>query len=102
MKGISGRLWIWILVLAVATLTMTPLGVYARVFTDQPSYSPGDIVTISGDNSDNAGYLPGELVNVAAGILDSYSASCSATADAAGAWSCQMTLPANDTPIGTS
>src|SRR5919204_907266 len=100
MKGISGRLWFWILVLAVATLTLTPLGVYARVFTDQPSYSPGDIVTISGDNSDAAGYLPGEAVHVAAGIPASYSAACDATADPAGAWSCQLTLPSDDSAIG--
>ena len=102
MDRICTRLSLWVCALVVAALAITPVVAFARVFTDQPSYPPGSIVTISGDNSDGAGYLPGELVHVVAGIPDGYTASCDATADPSGAWSCQVTLPSDDTPIGRS
>ena len=102
MKDIVGRLWILILALAVTALTITPIVAFARVFTDQPSYAPGEVVTISGDNSDGAGYQAGETVHVVAGIPGSYTTACDAVADASGAWSCQVGLPSDDTPIGVS
>jgi hypothetical protein len=102
MKDIVGRLWILILALAVTALTITPIVAFARVFTDQPSYAPGEVVTISGDTSDGAGYQAGETVHVVAGIPGSYTTSCDAVADASGAWSCQVGLPSDDTPIGVS
>src|SRR5437764_5961127 len=100
MKAIFGRLWIWILALAVAAMTVTRLVAFAQVWTDQPDYSPGSIVTLNGDNSDGAGYLAGETVHVLVGIPDSFTTSCDAIADASGGWSCQVTLPLNTDAIG--
>jgi hypothetical protein len=73
----------------------------AAVSTDQSSYSPGSTVTISGDNSDNAGYLPGEAVNVNVNEPSGGTSSCDGTADGNGAWSCQVTLPSDASAIGT-
>ena len=64
----------------------------AAVWTDQDDYSPGSVVTISGDNSDGAGYLPGETVQVEVSGPNGYTAACEGVADADGAWSCQVTL----------
>jgi hypothetical protein len=64
----------------------------ASVSTDQADYPPGSVVTISGDNSDAAGYLDGETVHVDVSGPNGYAASCDGTADPAGAWSCQVTL----------
>jgi len=64
----------------------------AAVWTDKADYSPGETVTISGDNSDGAGYLPGEIVVVNVSGPNGYEASCEAVADENGAWSCQVTL----------
>ena len=44
-------------------LIITTFGLVA-VWTDQQDYSPGDIVTISGDNRDGAGFMAGETVQV--------------------------------------
>jgi YDG domain len=77
--------------LLLATLFLPALAA-AAVSTDQADYSPGSVVTISGDNSDGAGYLPGETVDVVVSGPNGYAASCSAVADDAGAWSCQVTL----------
>lgn len=74
--------------------------VQAAVFTDKPDYLPGSTVTISGDNSDNAGYLPGEIVQVAVSGPNGYTSACEGTADASGAWSCQVVLWANENAIG--
>jgi Prealbumin-like fold domain len=102
MKSISRRPLHCIVALVIAVLAMIPVVAFARVFTDQPSYSPGDAVTISGDNSDNAGYVAGEAIHVVAGIPNSYTAACDATADASGAWSCGVRLPLDASPIGQS
>ncbi len=62
----------------------------------QPDYSPGEVVTIHGDNSDNAGYLSGETVHVDVVGPNNYTAACdpavSEDPSANGAWSCQVTL----------
>jgi len=79
-----------LLILAVSLVTVT--SVLADVTTDQPDYAPGSVVTISGGNSDGAGYLPGETVHVDVSGPNGYAASCEAVADEAGAWSCQVTL----------
>src|SRR5712692_6994445 len=65
----------------------------AKVWTDQADYPPGSYVTIHGDNSDNAGYQAGETVHVHAVGPSGYTLDCDATADSAGAWSCQIYLP---------
>ena len=77
--------------LLVASLFVPALA-SAAVRTDQADYAPGSVVTISGDDSDGAGYLPGETIDVVVSGPNGYAASCSATADDQGAWSCQVTL----------
>ena len=84
--------------LVMAALQVAPSS--AWVGTDQPDYAPGSTVTISGDNRDGAGYLPGEAVHVTVSGPNGYAASCDATADATGAWSCQVTLPSGSDGIG--
>ncbi len=87
--------------LAVAlTLLIAPLKALAAVWTDQQDYSPGSVVTISGDNSDGAGYLAGETVYVDVNGPNGYTASCEAVADDNGAWSCQVTLWADELAVG--
>jgi hypothetical protein len=73
----------------------------AAVRTDQSSYAPGATVTISGDNSDGAGYTSGETVDVAVSGPEEYASSCSATAALSGAWSCQVTLDSQSSAIGS-
>ncbi|HYN69426.1 MAG TPA: hypothetical protein VEX41_04375, partial [Candidatus Eisenbacteria bacterium] len=85
--------------LLMATLVLPALA-SAAVWTDQADYSPGSVVTISGDNSDGAGYLAGETVDVVVSGPNGYASSCSATADEAGAWSCQVTLWDTELAVG--
>src|SRR3972149_4140278 len=73
---------------------------FAAVWTDQADYSPGSVVTISGDNSDGAGYAAGETVHVDVSGPNGYAASCDGTADDNGAWSCQVTLNSDESAIG--
>jgi hypothetical protein len=77
--------------------------VSAYVTTDNPEYSPGSIVTISGDNSDGAGYLPGETIRVVVNGPYGYSNSFYATAatDYNAAWSGQVTLWYSDFAVGS-
>ena len=69
-------------------------------YTDQGDYHPGDVVTISGDNADNAGYLPGEIVHVDVTGPNDYTAACETVVDAYGTWSCQVTLRADESAYG--
>ena len=73
----------------------------AATWTDQVDYAPGSVVTISGDNSDGAGYLPSETVEVSVSGPNGYVASCTAVTDDAGAWSCEITLWDNHLAVGT-
>ncbi|MEN6410866.1 MAG: hypothetical protein ABFD44_14280, partial [Anaerolineaceae bacterium] len=88
-----------LLVILVMTLS-APLTVYAYTDTDKPDYSPGETVTIFGDNRDGTGYLAGETVQVDVTGPNGYAASCSGVASETGAWACQVTLPADNTAIG--
>jgi len=92
----------WSLVLGtlVAALMVSAVA-GAAVWTDQQDYAPGSVVTISGDNSNDAGYLPGETVVVSVSGPNGYEASCEAVADENGAWSCQVTLWDTDLAQGT-
>lgn len=72
----------------------------AAVWTDREDYQPGSVVTISGDNSDDAGYLQGETVLVDVQGPNGYTATCSAVADEQGAWSCQVTLWEDESAVG--
>jgi hypothetical protein len=87
-----GRSWWATLALMTAILVMTSASAYATVWTDQSDYAPGSIVTISGDNSNGAGYLPGEAVHVDVSGPNGYATSCEGVADDSGAWSCQVAL----------
>jgi hypothetical protein len=69
-------------------------------YTDQGDYHPGDSVTISGDNADNAGYLAGETVHVDVSGPNGFSASCDAVVDEFGTWNCQVTLRADESAYG--
>jgi hypothetical protein len=69
-------------------------------YTDQSDYTPGSVVTFSGDNSSNAGYLPGETVYVEVSGPNGYAASCEAVVDDWGAWSCQVTLNNDESAYG--
>jgi hypothetical protein len=86
-------------VAALAFVFSSVASVSAAVGTNQSDYVPGSVVTVSGDNSDAAGYAPGETVHVDAVGPNGYSLSCDATADDNGAWSCALTL-ATDSPLG--
>ncbi|WP_448594839.1 PKD domain-containing protein [Thermoflexus hugenholtzii] len=73
---------------------------FAAIWTDKLDYSPGEVVTISGDNSNGAGYLPGETVRVEVWGPNGYYATCEAPVDGNGAWSCQVTLWPDERAIG--
>ena len=57
-------------------------------------------MTISGDNSDSAGYQAGETVHVAVSGPNGWTAACDATADSGGAWSCQVVLDSTPNAYG--
>ena len=89
--------------LVIFSMTLgSPISALAAVWTDQADYSPGSVVTISGDNSDEDNennWLPGEIVHVAVLGPNGYDVNCldplsglDPVADEAGAWSCQITL----------
>jgi hypothetical protein len=92
----------WTVTAVVLVLSLVlPWTVLAKVWTDLEDYSPGDIVTIHGDNSDGAGYLEGETVHVAVSGPNGYTAACDAVADTAGAWSCEVMLWPDYLAVGT-
>ena len=70
------------------------------VWTDQQDYTPGSTVTISGDNSDGAGYLAGETVHVDVAGPNGWTADCDGLTDDAGAWSCDVTLVDTEEAVG--
>src|SRR3954467_15906722 len=88
------------LALGLIALLALPGVAGAAVRTNQSNYAPGSMVTISGDNSDLAGYAPGETVDVVVSH-SGQSTSCSATADVTGAWSCPITLASDSSAIGS-
>jgi hypothetical protein len=75
----------------VGALLMTGVAL-GYVSTDQPDYSPGSVVTITGDNSNGAGYVAGNSVAVDVSGPNGWTGSCSATVGGGGTWSCQVTL----------
>src|SRR5438132_5703182 len=86
---------------ALSVVFGLPTGATAAVSTDQPTYAPGSTVTISGDNSDGAGYLEGETVDVGVSGPGEAAYSCSAGAGGSGAWSCQVTLASGASAVGS-
>lgn len=87
------KLPILVFVLAFAGLSIG--SALAAVSTDKTDYSPGSVVTISG-----SGYDGDISVDVSVSGPNGYSAACSA-AVTDGAWSCQVTLSADDSAAGT-
>src|SRR5262245_27116688 len=87
-------------VVAAALAVFLP-NAFGSVSTDQSDYAPGSVVTISGDNSNNAGYTSGETVHVDVSGPNGYASSCDGVADDSGAWSCQVTLNADDSAVGS-
>ena len=86
--------------LALLTALVLAASAGATVWTDQDDYVPGSVVTISGDNGNAAGYLPGETVRVDVSGPNGWTATCDAVADVAGAWSCQVTLAEGPEAVG--
>ena len=75
----------------------------AYTWTDKPDYSPGETVTIHGDNSDGAGYLADEPIFVEVWGPNGFHVSSepdNPTADANGAWSWQLTLWDTEAAVG--
>lgn len=77
------------LVLALAS------AVSADTWPDKTDYSPGGVVTISGDNGNGAGYVPGNAVDVAVSGPNGWSGSCSSWVLDGGSWRCQLVLPSD-------
>ena len=69
-------------------------------WTDKADYSPGSVVTLSGDNSMEDYFLPGDTMMVEVLGPNGYAAACDATVDEIGTWSCQVTLWANLNAVG--
>ncbi len=99
MKHIFRKRFTWVFALALAALVIIPFAAFAHIATDRADYSPGSVVTISGDNSDGAGYLDGETVHVVVSGPNGYNATCDATT-AAGTWSCQVALAGDESAVG--
>src|SRR5689334_12804970 len=88
----SGRRFSILVVTLVGALIAAAVS-FGAVTTDQQDYSPGSIVTISGDNGNGAGYVAGSTVDVAASADNGlWSDACSATVAEDGTWSCTVTL----------
>jgi hypothetical protein len=69
-------------------------------YTDADDYVPGSVVTFRGDNANNAGYVPGEIIHVEVTGPNGFKASCDAVVDAQGAWRCQIVLNMDESAIG--
>ncbi|MDP2663054.1 MAG: PKD domain-containing protein, partial [Dehalococcoidia bacterium] len=100
------RSYMRIVSLAVALVFMLALAVsaagpaFGAVWTDQADYYPGSLVTISGDNSDGAGYLAGELVQADVNGPNGFTASCHGLANESGAWACQFIIWPDERAVG--
>jgi hypothetical protein len=76
----------------------------ANAWTDQDDYSPGSVVTLSGNNNSlngsMLGYIPGETVQVNVWGPNGYAASCEGIAGELGEWKCQITLWDSELAVG--
>ena len=92
--------------IAIAVATMVAAAgipmASAAVRTDQEDYSPGSVVTISGDNTDGAAYQPGETVLVAVAGPNGYQQSCSGVVGSGpdARWACEVNLWASMDAVG--
>lgn len=97
-----------VLAVAVILTLVLPWTAFGAVWTDQQDYSPGDVVTIYGDNSNGAGYLVDETVDVTVTRPDGSTDGCSATvvanddlASGGASWSCTVTLNDDASAFGS-
>lgn len=92
----KNRIGFSLVLIIVFVLSVTTMA-SAAVSTDEEDYAPGSVVTISGNNdaSGAPGYVEGATVDVAVSGPNGWTAACSATAGAGGAWSCAITLDAD-------
>ena len=76
----------------------------ANLWTDQEDYAPGSTVTISGNsnslNGDVVGFIPGETILVQVQGPNGYTATCQATANSFGGWSCEIALWDSQLAVG--
>jgi hypothetical protein len=84
-----------------STSTSIPL---ANAWTNQDDYSPGSVVTLSGNNNSlngsMLGYIPGETVQVNVWGPNGYTATCEGIAGELGEWECQITLWDSELAVG--
>ena len=83
----------------VGPMSTSSLGL-PSAYTDADDYTPGSVVTFSGDNAEGAGYLPGETVVVSVKGPNGFTASCEALVGQYGEWSCSITLWSDATAVG--
>jgi len=88
------------ILVALTMIFVVAVPVSAYITTDQEDYAPGSVVTISGDNSDGAGYLPGETVVVEVSGPNEYVASFEAVVGEDGSWSGTVQLWDSDLAVG--
>jgi len=83
-----------ILILAMMLTMVISTVASAEVWTDQEDYAPGSVVTLGGNNDENGapGYVEGNSVDVVVSGPNDWTAACSGTVAADGAWSCTITL----------
>jgi len=83
-----------ILILAMMLTMVISTVASAEVWTDQEDYAPGSVVTLGGNNDENGvpGYVEGNSVDVVVSGPNDWTATCSGTVAANGAWSCTITL----------
>lgn len=87
-------------VLAITMSGILPVGFAgAATWTNQLDYLPGSVVTISGDNSDNAGWISNEIVSI--NVTTPYGSEHGETiVGEDGSFSWQFTLPNDDSAVG--
>lgn len=69
-------------------------------WTNEHDYAPGSVVTLSGDNSLGATFIPGDTISVVVNGPNGYMAQCEALVDVVGTWSCQVSLWNSQLAVG--
>ena len=72
----------------------------SSAWTDLEDYAPGSTVVFNGDNSNMAGFLPGETVRVNVVGPNGYTATCDAVVNEYGAWTCSVQLWDSELAMG--
>lgn len=77
---------------ALAKSNIDSLASLNVIYQVNDNSNPESIVVFSGNNNNNAGYIPGETVHVEVKGPNEETLSCDAIVDAAGFWSCSVNL----------